>query len=742
MVKKILLLAISGIVLSGCSPRKQTAHLDLIIEKKIDSLMELMTLEEKMGQLNQLSGMGELTGPSIATSDHAQLIRQGLLGSMLNVNGAKATRQLQEIAVNESRLKIPLLFGYDVIHGYKTIFPIPLGEAASFDLEAIEQAARIAATEATAAGQHWAFAPMVDIARDPRWGRVMEGAGEDPYYGSLVAKARVRGFQGKNLADKNTLAACAKHFVAYGAAMAGRDYNTVDISDRTLHEVYLPPFKAAVDAGVATFMVAFNELNGTPMSAHRDLNVDLLKNTWGFGGFMVSDWGSVGEMITHGYCATPEEAALAGFKAGVDMDMESRLYVNHLKNLVEKGLVSEKEINDAVRRILRIKYRLGLFDDPFRYCDTAYEKEMLLNPRHLDFARISACKSMVLLKNQGILPLSREMRSLALIGPMADNQQDMLGTWQGQGEARHVVTLLNGIKEKLPNTRILYAKGCDFTSNDRSGFAEAMNAARNADAIIVAAGESAMMSGEALCRTNLDLPGVQKDLIRELNKLGKPLVVVLFNGRPLTIEWLDQEIPAILEAWLPGTMGGPAVADILFGDYNPSGKLPMTFPRNVGQIPLFYSHKNTGRPTNDAVRYTSRYIDSPSTPLYPFGYGLSYTTFDISAPELSATSIGQNDSLVVSVNVKNTGARKGSELVQMYVQDKFGSVTRPVRELKGFKRVELEPGQETVVKFTLHVSDLAFYTADMTFKAEPGDFVVYVGSDSNTQLQAGFSLKP
>lgn len=734
-----------GALLAGCANRQEgTAAypLDPVIEKKIDSLLKLMTLEEKIGQLNQLSGMGELTGPSIANSDHAQLIRQGLLGSMLNVNGAKATRQLQEIAINESRLKIPLIFGYDVIHGYKTIFPVPLGEAASFDLEAIEQAARIAASEAAAAGQHWTFAPMVDIARDPRWGRVMEGAGEDPFYGSLVAKARVKGFQGTNLADKNTLAACAKHFVAYGAAAAGRDYNTVDISDRTLHEVYLPPFKAAVEEGVATVMVAFNELNGVPMSAHRDLNVDLLKKTWGFGGFMVSDWGSIGEMIPHGYSATPEEAALDGFKGGVDMDMESRLYVAHLKNWVEKGVVSEKDIDEAVRRILRIKFRLGLFDDPFRYCDTVYEKEMLLNPRHLEFARISACKSMVLLKNQGILPLSRDIKTLALIGPMADNQQDLLGTWQGQGEARHVVTLLSGIKEKLPNARILYAKGCDFTGNDRSGFAEAINAARNAEVIVVAAGESAMMSGEALSRTHLDLPGVQKDLIRELNKLGKPMVVVLFNGRPLTIEWMDQEVPAILEAWLPGTMGGPAIADVLFGDYNPSGKLPMTFPRNVGQIPLFYYHKNTGRPTNDEVRYTSRYIDSPSTPLYPFGYGLSYTSFIISAPELSTTSIGMNDSLIVSVKVKNTGSRKGSELVQMYVQDKFGSVTRPVRELKGFKRVELEPGQETTVKFTLKASDLAFYTRDMSFKAEPGDFVVFVGSDSNTQLQAGFSLKP
>ncbi len=745
MAKNFLRIFLAVTLLSGCKAGQQANHpsypLDPVIEKKIDSLLKLMTLEEKIGQLNQLSGMGELTGPSIASSDHAQLIRQGLLGSMLNVNGAKATRQLQEIAINESRLKIPLLFGYDVIHGYKTIFPIPLGEAASFDLEAIEQASRIAATEAAAAGQHWTFAPMVDIARDPRWGRVMEGAGEDPFYGSLVAKARVKGFQGKNLADKNTIAACAKHFVAYGGAMAGRDYNTVDISERTLYEVYLPPFQAALDAGVATFMVAFNELNGIPMSAHKDLNVDLLKKTWGFGGFMVSDWGSVGEMIAHGYSATPEDAALAGFKAGVDMDMESRLYVAHLKNLVEKGLVNEKEIDEAVRRILRIKFRLGLFDDPFRYCDTIYEKEMLLNPRHLEFAKISACKSMVLLKNQEVLPLSREIKSIALIGPMADNQQDMLGTWQGQGEAHHAITLLSGIKQKLPHARILYAKGCDFTGNDKTGFAEALNAARNAEVIVVAAGESAMMSGEALSRTQLDLPGMQKDLIIELSKLGKPMVVVLFNGRPLTIEWMDQSIPAILEAWLPGTMGGPAIADVLFGDYNPSGKLPITFPRNVGQIPLFYYHKNTGRPTNDAQRYTSRYIDSPSTPLYPFGYGLSYTTFEISTPELSATSMGPSDSLLVSVKIKNTGNRKGSEALQMYIQDKFGSVNRPVRELKAIKRVDLEPGQETVVKFAIHPSDLAFYTADMTFKAEPGEFVVFVGSDSNTQLQAGFSLK-
>ena len=495
---------------------------------------------------------------------------------MLNVNGAAYTYKVQKIAVEESRLGIPLIFGYDVIHGYKTIFPIPLGEAACWDLDAIEKSARIAAIEAAAAGQHWTFAPMVDIARDPRWGRVMEGAGEDPFYGSLVAKARVKGFQGSSLADPSTIVACAKHFVAYGAAMGGRDYNTVDISNRTLHEVYLPPFKAAIDAGVGTFMSSFNELNGVPVTGNKEMVKDILKDEWQFNGFIVSDWGSIREMLVHGIAADDYQAADLAMNAGIDMDMEGHIYI-HQQKLLADGKITEKQIDDAVRRILRIKFMLGLFDDPYRYCDTIREKELILNPRHLEIAREVARKSMVLLKNDGVLPLSKKLNTVAVIGPLADNTEDIIGTWSARGEGKDAVSVLTGIRQKLPNTKVIHAKGCDITGDSKAGLTEAIATARKADAVVLVVGEAAMMSGEALSRAFLDLPGVQKDLVLAINELKKPMVVVLMNGRPLTIEWMDNAVPAILEAWFPGTMGGPAVADVLFGDYNPSGKLPITF---------------------------------------------------------------------------------------------------------------------------------------------------------------------
>mgnify|MGYP005834720607 CR=1 FL=1 len=735
------------LVLGSCSGNNTAVNhsgdkltIDPVIEHKVDSVLKLMTIDEKIGQLNQLTGNGETTGPITFAAEYQEAIRKGQVGSMLNVNGAAYTRNVQRIAVEESRLGIPLIFGYDVIHGYKTIFPIPLGEASSWDLDAIEKSARIAAIEASAAGQHWTFAPMLDIARDPRWGRVMEGAGEDPYYGSLVAKARVKGFQGKALAEPNTIVACAKHFVAYGAAMGGRDYNTVDISDRTLHEVYLPPFKAAIDAGVGTVMSSFNELNGIPVTGNKAMVKDILKDKWQFNGFIVSDWASIREMLVHGITQDEYQAGHLAMNAGIDMDMEGHIYIHQLKKLLADGEITEKQIDEAVRRILRIKFMLGLFDDPYRYCDTIREKELLLNPRHLEIAREVARKSMVLLKNNGVLPLSKDIKSIAVIGPLADNTDDIIGTWSARGEGKDAISVLTGIQDKLPKARVMYAKGCDITGDSKAGFAQAIVTASKADAIVVVVGEAAMMSGEALSRAFLDLPGVQKDLVLALNELRKPMVVVLMNGRPLTIEWLDNAVPAILEAWLPGTMGGPAVADVLFGDYNPSGKLPMTFPRNVGQIPLFYYHKNTGRPRVDTERYTSKYIDSPNTPLYPFGYGLSYTTFDYSNFNISANEIGMNDTLKVWVEVTNIGKYDGEEVVQLYIRDMVGSVTRPVKELKGFKKIFIKKGETVKVEFKLTASDLAFYTNTMEFKAEPGDFKVFVGGNSRDLQVLSFRL--
>ncbi len=739
----ILLVAFLAVGCSGSAQKESSTKFfssDPVIEHRVDSVLKLMTLAEKIGQLNQLTGDGEVTGPVTLAVSYQDAIKRGEVGSMLNVNGAAYTRKIQKIAVEESRLGIPLIFGYDVIHGYKTIFPVPLGEAASFDLEAIEQSARVAAIEAAAAGQHWTFAPMVDIARDPRWGRVMEGAGEDTYYGSLVAKARVKGFQGNDLADRSTIMACAKHFVAYGAAMSGRDYNTVDISDRTLHEVYLPPFKAALDAGVATFMSSFNELNGVPVTGNKEMLKDLLKGTWGFDGFVVSDWASIMEMIPHGLVHNKYEASDLAMNAGVDMDMEAHFYTTELPLLIRDGKVTEAQVDDAVRRILRMKFKLGLFDDPYKYCDTIREKELMLNQRHLDIARDVTRKSIVLLKNNGVLPLSKSVKSVAVIGPLADNQDELIGTWSARGEGKDVISLFTAIKSKLPNAAVTYVKGCEIEGDSKAEFAKALAAARKADVVVVAVGEAAMMSGEALSRAFLDLPGVQKELVLALNALKKPMVVVMMNGRPLTVEWMDQQVPAILEAWLPGTMGGPAIADVLFGDYNPSGKLPMTFPRSTGQIPLYYSHKNTGRPRIDSVRYTSKYIDSPNTPLYPFGYGLSYTTFSYSGMKLSSETMGANDTLTVSVKVKNSGKYDGAEVVQLYTRDMVGSVTRPVKELKGIKKIFLKVGEEAVVEFKLTAHDLAFYTRSMEFKSEPGEFRVFVGSNSVELLDLGFRL--
>jgi len=722
---------------SGLTPEEKET------ERKIDSVLGLMTLTEKIGQMNQYSTWGEPTGPGADEALRMDDLKDGKIGSFLNLTGAENTQIVQEIALNETRLGIPLIFGLDVIHGYRTIFPVPLGEAASWDLEKIEKSSRIAAIEASASGVHWTFAPMVDICRDPRWGRIMEGAGEDPYLASLIAAARVRGFQGENLSDSNTIVACAKHYAAYGAAEGGRDYNTVDISERTLREIYLKPFKKAAETGVGTFMNSFNEISGIPATGHPLLVPKILKQEWKFRGLVVSDWNSIAEMIPHGYAADRSDAAKIAVKAECDMDMQSECYIQELENLVTEGEVDEKLIDNAVRRILRIKFQLGLFDDPFKYCDTDVEQKMILHPDHIIHARDIARRSIVLLKNEdNLLPVSKNIKSIAVIGPLADDRDAMLGNWRAKGQGEDVITLLKGIIKAVGEKGMVYsAKGCEIDDDSEDGFAGAVRAASLADVIIVALGESALMSGEACSRGYIDLPGKQEELLKAVHKTGKPVILVLMNGRPLTIHWASENIPAIIEAWLPGIQAGNAIADVIFGDYNPSGKLPVSFPYAVGQIPVYYNHKNTGRPKKPDEWFTSKYIDIPNEPLYPFGFGLSYTTFKYSNLELSSTEIGMEEELNISVVVKNTGDRAGEEVVQMYVRDMVGSVTRPVLELKGFSKILLEPGQEQKVEFKITSDDLAFYGADMEYKPETGEFKVFVGTNSVDLLEADFTLK-
>ncbi|HXG92554.1 MAG TPA: beta-glucosidase BglX [Blastocatellia bacterium] len=706
------------------------------IEKKIDTLLAQMTLEEKLGQLQQLDG--EANGNY--RPEHVEMVRKGQLGSTLNVRGAKRVNELQRIAVEQSRLRIPLLFGFDVIHGYRTIFPVPLGEAASWDPAAVERAASVAAAEAAAAGVKWTFAPMVDIARDPRWGRIVEGAGEDTYLGSVMARARVRGFQGSDYSAPDRVLACAKHWVGYGAAEAGRDYNTTDISEWTLREVYFPPFKAALDAGVGTFMSAFNDLNGVPASANPFTLTKVLRDEWKFDGFVVSDYESVRETINHGLAANESEAARLAVTAGVDMEMVSRLYNKRLPQLVKEGRVPMAVIDEAVRRILRIKFRLGLFEHP--YADESREQAVIMSRENLQAAREVAARSIVLLKNErDTLPLDKNIKSIAVIGPLADSQQDMIGSWSGDGRKEDAVTLLEGIRAKAsPTTKIIYARGCDVAGDSTEEFNEAVRAARQSDVAILAVGESADMSGEASSRASLDLPGRQLDLAKAVIATGKPVVVVLMNGRPLTINWIAENAPAILETWFAGTQAGNAIADVLFGDVNPGGKLPVTFPRAVGQVPIYYNHKNTGRPPDPNNKYTSKYLDVPVTPLYPFGYGLSYTTFKISNLQLSAARIPANGKLTVSVEIENTGKRAGDEVVQLYIRDMAASRTRPVKELRGFERVTLRAGERRRVSFQLTPEHLGFYNRDMRFVVEPGEFMVYVGPNSVEGLGASFEV--
>ncbi|MCW3092558.1 MAG: glycoside hydrolase family 3 domain protein [Ferruginibacter sp.] len=716
------------------------------IDQRVDSVLRLMTLDEKVGQLNQYNGDFSSTGPITKDGDKQRQIRQGQVGSMLNIMGTAHTRQLQEIAM-ESRLKIPLIFGQDVIHGYKTIFPLPLAEAASWDLPAIEKSERIAATEASASGIHWTFAPMVDIARDPRWGRVMEGSGEDPWLGALIAGARVRGFQGKGLGNTDAVMACAKHFAAYGAAIGGRDYNDVDMSERQLWETYLPPFKAAAEAGAATFMNSFNTLNGIPASGNKYLQRDILKGKWGFKGFVVSDWGSIGEMINHGYVKDNYEAALSAITAGSDMDMESRSYKNNLAKLVTEGKVKIAIVDEAVKRILKKKFELGLFDDPFRFCNAEREQREMNNPAHLLVAREMAKKSIVLLKNdKQLLPLSKQTKTIALIGPFIKAVRDNLGFWSYDwpDDTAMIVTQWQGIKNKLgADAKLLYAHGCNIKDTSRAGFVEAIEAALQAEVVILSMGEARDMTGEAKSRSNIHLPGVQEELIKAIQATGKPLVVMLNTGRPLVFNWTADNVPAILYTWWLGTTAGDAIADVLFGDYNPTAKLPISFPRTEGQIPVYYNHYNTGRPAKNEndLNYVSAYIDLPNSPKFPFGFGLSYTSFQYGEIQLNKTSFTPTEKLTASIVLTNSGNFDGEETVQLYIRDMVGSVVRPVKELKGFQKVFLKKGESKTISFSISAHDLRFYNNALQYNFEAGDFKVFIGGNSRDVKQANFQLK-
>lgn len=713
------------------------------IEQKIDSILNLMTLEEKIGQLNLYAGRMNPTGPITMRDDDEDAIRRGDVGMVFNIVGAKRTREIQRIAVEESRLKIPLLVGFDVVHGYRTIFPIPLGESASWDMDLMKRTAHASAAEASAMGIHWTFSPMVDLCHDARWGRIMEGGGEDPYLNSLIAKAKVEGYQGEKLDDMGSLIACAKHFAAYGATLDGRDYNTADISDVTLRNLYLPPFKAAVESGVHTFMAGYHELNGVPTSASSYLMTDILRGEWKFNGFVVSDWGSIREVAMHGYAVDRKDAAMKSFNAGLDVDMESSAYLKHMKELVAEGKISVAQIENSVRKVLRMKYETGVMANPYRYCSQEREDTIILKKEFLDLAHEAACKSMVLLKNdKQTLPLSDKLKSIAVIGPLADSKKDMPGSWSKSCNPKDMITFMEAVtKQYGKKLKINYAKGCKVDSMDTSGFAEAIKAASQSEVIIAMMGEAKEMSGEASSRSNISIPSIQKELLKELKKLNKPIVLVLFNGRPLSIPWEAENVDAILEAWFPGNEAGNALVDVLFGKFNPQGKLTATFPRTIGQVPIFYNHKITGRPEGyyESV-FITRYIDSPNTPLFPFGYGLSYTAFEYSDIELSSDKLSKDGRLMASVKIKNIGEYKGTETPQLYIRDLVASIIRPVKELKGFKKVTLNPGEEQEVVFEITEQDLRFWNDKKQQISEPGKFNIFIGTDSQNVKKAEFEL--
>lgn len=764
MKNKIVVTAgIFALMITGSMNAQKMSHLDQTkpIEERIDLLMQQMTLEEKVGQMNQYNGFWEVTGPAPKEGDAAKKyehLRKGWVGSMLTVRGVKEVKAVQKIAVEETRLGIPLIIGFDVIHGYKTLSPIPLAEAASWDLEAIKKSAQVAADEASAVGINWTFGPNVDISNDARWGRVMEGAGEDPYLGSKIAKARVAGFQGDTKADLmkvNTIAACAKHFAAYGFAESGRDYNTVDISDSKLYNSVLPPFKAATEAGVRTLMNSFNILNGVPATGNAFLQRDILKGQWKFDGFVVSDWASVREMIPHGFAKDGAEATAKAVIAGSDMDMESHLYVVELVKLVKEGKVKEALVYDAVRRILRVKFELGLFDDPYKYCDEKREKATLGSKANNEAVLDMAKKSIVLLKNEkGLLPLQKSGQKIALIGALANDKNSPLGSWRIASDDNTAVSVLEGMQKYKGNV-LTFEKGADltvgkttfidelvFNTTDKSGFDAAKKVAASADVVVMVLGEHGFQSGEGRSRTNLDLPGVQQELLEEVYKVNPNIVLVLNNGRPLALPWAAEHIPAIVEAWHLGTQTGNAVAQVLYGDYNPSGKLPMSFPRNVGQVPIHYNNYNTGRPVNsDKNVFWSHYTDVEKTPLFPFGFGLSYTTFDYKNLKINKASFAKGEPVEVSVDITNSGNYDGKEVAQLYIQDVAASLARPVKELKGFELIALKKGETKTVTFTLTEKELGFYDNAGKYLVEAGTFILMVGGSSDKGLEGQFELE-
>ncbi|RCX09907.1 beta-glucosidase [Anaerobacterium chartisolvens] len=733
---------------------KQLDFVNEKTERKINELLEKMTLQEKIGQLTQISPsifgawnmdqiIQQLVDGQITVEEfekmprdyHENEIREGTVGSLGGITNAKKANELQRIAVEESRVGIPLLFGFDVIHGFRTIFPIPLAESCGWEPELAKKTAEIAAKEASAAGINWTFAPMVDIARDPRWGRVAEGAGEDTCLGSAMSAARVEGFQGDDLSNTDRVLACVKHYAAYGAVAGGRDYNTTDMSLQTLHEVYLPPFEAAAKAGSATFMCSFNDLNGVPCAANKYLMSDILRDKFGFKGLVVSDANSIAECVMHGHAKDDKEASLNSLLAGVEVDMSHGTYRESLPALVSEGTLQQKDLDEAVRRVLRVKFMLGLFEKPYR-TDEEKEANTLLAAEHVELAREASRRSIVLLKNENnTLPLCKNVQKIAVVGPLADNKADMLGSWAGCGKQEDAVSVLEGIKAVInKNTEVIYAKGCGIIDDDTGGLGQAVYAAEQSDIVIAVVGESAEMSGEAGSRIDLVLPGKQEELLRELKKTGKPLVVVLINGRPLSIPWVKENASVILEAWQLGVQSGNAIADVLFGDYNPSGKLTVTFPYSVGQVPVYYNHPMTGRPAGK-IRFSSKYIDGPTEPLYPFGYGLSYTTFKYENLSINPSEASVDGVITAEVDITNTGSIFGEEVVQLYVCDLVASRVRPVKELKGFKKIALKPGETQKVRFEVDASSLGFYNENMNYIVEPGEFKICVGPNSTEGLE-------
>ena len=744
----------------SCNPtaEKKLSKTSESFQSNVDSIIEIMTLEEKVGQMVQYSGGWDLTGPA---SDNNKLkkeqIEKGLVGSMLNVASVEQVRAAQKLAIENSRLKIPMIFGYDVIHGYQTMFPIPLAEAASWDLDLMERTAQISAKEATAAGINWTFAPMVDISRDARWGRIMESAGEDTYLNTVVGLAKMRGYQGDDLSSPQTMAACAKHFAGYGYVISGKEYNTINIGEHELYNVVIPPFKALAENGIATFMNSFSDMDGIPATASHRLQTELLKEKWDYNGMIVSDWGSVEELVSHGVAKDYADAAMIAVKAGNDMGMESSAYAKHLVQLVKDDEVSESRINDAVKRILTLKYKLGLFDDPYKYCDEAREKESIYTQEHLDLAYEAALKSIVLLKNENaMLPLSRDVKSIALIGPLAHDKNSPLGNWRAKAKPNSAVSVYEGLQEKLPeNVELTYHEGVDFVisgenfgspleinQTDDSKIKDAVALAKSKDQVILVVGENAFHSGEGRSRTDITFPGLQEKLVKAVYEANPNTIMALMNGRPMDISWSAKNIPAIVEAWHLGSQAGYAIADVLVGNYNPSGKLPVSFPQSSGQEPFFYNHKNTGRPNvNPYDVIHSQHNDVSAEPVFAFGHGLSYTTFEYGDIILNQDSFSTGESIEAKIEITNTGDRAGEEVVQLYIRDLVGSVTRPVLELKGFEKITLEPGESKTISFEISEKTIEFYTINKKWEAESGKFKLFIGSNSRDLKSVDFNFK-